>query len=138
MSRLSKRLVYALIALVVYAALLVGLWAARPLHDSVPVGIDYSPTVLTPPGPQRLVSQEVECNTLFDSAARDDAPLPELTAQPKGRPDLAYQRTPCALVHRDARLLFGLDLLAVAAAIAVVALVWRRVRRHEDPLLAPA
>jgi hypothetical protein len=73
-------------------ALLVVLWAARPLTDTVPVGMDWTPTLQQPPATQRLVSQEVECNTLFDSSARDDEPLPTLTPQPEGRAALDYQR----------------------------------------------
>ncbi|MFN8023519.1 MAG: hypothetical protein U0Q03_18465 [Acidimicrobiales bacterium] len=132
MPRLSKRLVLALAVVAVYAVF-VGVWAARPLSDSVPVGMDYSQTVLKPPGPQRLVSQEVECNSLFESAARDDTPLPELTTQPKGVDPLDYQREPCVLVHRNARILFAIDIVAVLVAVAGLVLLSRRLRRA-DPL----
>ncbi len=72
-------------------------WAIQPLTDHVPVGIDQ-----TRKNPQEI-SVRVECNTLFRSAARGDAPLPTLTAQPKRDPPippLAYAYEPCA---RDAQ-----------------------------------
>lgn len=102
--------------------LVVAVWAVRPQTDAVPVGTDYT---LSPP---RLVSVEVSCNSLFDSAARPDEPLPALTPQPvmtPRAPELAYQRTPCELVRHDARIVLAIDvafyLLVLGAGIAVLA-----------------
>ena len=136
MSRISKRLLAVAAAIVVYAALLVVLWAARPLTDTVPVGMDWTPTLQQPPATQRLVSQEVECKTMFDSSARDDEPLPTLTPKPEGRAALDYQREPCSAVQRDARILLGLDIVAIAAAGAGLVLLSRRLRRPDSMLAA--
>jgi hypothetical protein len=75
----------------------------RPQADAVPVGTDHTAE------PARLVSVEVACNGPFDSPARADGPLPVLTPQPAGRPPLEFQRPPCELVQRNARLLLGVD-----------------------------
>jgi len=102
--------------------LVVAVWAVRPQTDAVPVGTDYT---LSPP---RLVSVEVRCNSLFDSSARPDVPLPTLTPQPATTPpvsELAFQRTPCELVWRNARIVLAIDvafyLLVMGAGIAVLA-----------------
>ncbi len=139
MSKLSKRLVAAIVAVVVYALVISVFWAARPLEDAVPVGMDYSPLLLTPPEPQRLLSQDVECNTLFAGSARPDEPLPVLPTQPADRPPLDYQREPCELVQRDARVLLGLNVVAVALALGGLVWALRRVRRGDlDPAPTPA
>lgn len=100
--------------------LVVAVWAVRPQTDAVPVGTDY--TLLPQP---RLVSVDVACNSLFDSAARPDEPLPALTPQPEGQPALAFERTPCELVHHNARIVLAIDvafyLLVMGAGIAVLA-----------------
>lgn len=109
-------------AVVWYACILV-IWALQPLSDSVPVGVDYTPT--TP----KAVSVSVECDTLFDGASRGDSPLPPLKVQPKDKPPLAFQRDPCALVHSQARIIFGLDTAGFAAVMACcvwLTLRWRR------------
>ena len=130
MSISPRRLLLATVAVLAYAGLLVGVWATRPLHDSIPVGMDYSPTLASPPEPARLLSVDVTCNALFSSSPSGDEPLPELTAQPEGFPALAFQREPCALVHRNARVLFVVNVLAVVATLTVIGLVARRLRRR--------
>jgi hypothetical protein len=110
----------------VWALCTMFLWALRPLNDTMPVGIDYT---LEDPA---QVSVKVHCNTLFDGPARDSSPLPTLKAQPTGvpvRPPLAYPRTPCGQVHRNAQIVFTLDALLVVAVIGFggwLALRWRR------------
>lgn len=136
MSSVSKPLRIAFVALIVHFALVVGLWAVRPLEDSIPVGMDWSPTVQDPPAPQRLVSQDVECNSLFDSSPRPDEPLPVLTPQPEDRAALAFQREPCELVHSQARIVFGLDLIFTIAALTGIVWAGRRLRGRDD--LAPS
>ncbi len=110
-------------ALVLWYAATLGFWAARPLSDTVPVGVDN--TLKTPAS----VSIHVSCNTLFRSAPRPDSPLPALAAQPAGQPPLAYSHTPCAQTHREARGLFVFDTFCVVGAIALV--LWL-VRRRGD------
>jgi hypothetical protein len=97
-------------------------WALQPLADAVPVGIDYTLKQPTP------VSVTVECNRLFDGAARGGA-LPALTVQPQDKPKLGYQREPCAIVHRQARMVFALDTASILVVVLVcvwLALRWRR------------
>ena len=97
----------------------VAIWAVRPQSDAVPVGTDYT---LSPP---RLVSVDVQCNSLFDSTPGPDEPLPTLTPQVAPNPQLAFQRTPCELVHTNARIVLAIDvafyLLVMGAGIAVLA-----------------
>ncbi len=69
---------------------------------------------------------EVECNNLLASSPRSDAPLPELTPQPAGKPPLAYPREPCVFVHGDARRAFAIDILVVVVALAALAYLRRR------------
>jgi hypothetical protein len=128
----SRPIRLAMAAIVVHFALVVGLWAVRPLEDSIPVGMDWSPTVADPPAAQRLVSQDVECNSLFDSSPRPDEPLPELTPQPEGRQPLDFQREPCELVHSQARIVFGLDVLFTIGSLTGLAWIGRRLRRRDE------
>ena len=93
-------------------------WAVRPLSDSVPVGVDYTLV------PARQVSVEVDCNTLFSSSARDSSPLPALQVQPVTAPALEFQRTPCRLVHDQARTVFYLDTFIVALVLLGAAWLW--------------
>jgi hypothetical protein len=137
MTLLRKRLGLAAIAVLAYGLILVVVWASRPIEDSVPVGIDWSPTVLVPPGPQQPVSQRVVCNTLFAGRPRPDEPLPTLTEQPKDRPELAFQREPCKLPYADARRNFAINVIAVIAALASLGFLARRWRRADDVTAAP-
>lgn len=108
----SRRLVVIVagMAIVWYVCVLV-FWALQPLEDSVPVGIDHTRGAPAP------VSVPVDCNTLFAGSARDASPLPALTPQPQPAPALAYQREPCALAHRQARVVFGLDTVVLVSAL---------------------
>jgi len=86
-------------------------WAIRPLSDTVPIGVDYSL-----PGPKPVTST-VQCNTLFESSAREAAPPPSFNLQPGNAPPLGYQRNPCESVHRQGQGLF-------VANLVVLLLVW--------------
>ena len=90
------------------------LWALRPLSDSVPVGINDKNV---------WVSQTVPCNTLFESDARDNAPLPTVTKP------LAYQREACTLVHSQARQVFLIDAVATMLVLGAVGFIMMRARR---------
>jgi hypothetical protein len=129
MSRLRRNLLLAIVAVVVLYGLSVVIWAAQPLEDSVPVGVDYT---LDPPAGRR-VSQEVECNTLLSSSARDSSPLPTLKAQPATAPELGYQRAPCIAVQEDARKIFALNTLVALAAIVALGMFALRHRSLEPP-----
>lgn len=118
-------------AVVVWYVVVLVVWAFQPLTDAVPVGVDY--TLKTP----KPVSVTVDCNRLFDSTPRDDVPLPALTVQNVGDPPLAFQRTPCAVVHGHARLIFGLDTAVFAAVVALYVLLTIRWRRESSNPLEP-
>lgn len=111
------------VAVVVWYVVVLAVWALQPLTDSVPVGVDY--TLQTP----KAVSVEVDCNTLFETSSRGDSALPALKAQAVGDPALAFQRTPCAVVHGHARVIFALNTVVFAAVVAVflwLSIRWRR------------
>ena len=114
--------------IVVIFALAVGIWSTRPLHESLHVGTDWTPTLLVPPQAAKEVHVEVECNNLYASSPRS-APLPELTPQPADKPPLAYPREPCVFVHGDARRAFAIDVLVVVMALAALAYLKRRAHR---------
>jgi hypothetical protein len=129
MSRLSRTTRATLV--VVLFALAVGIWSTRPLHESLHVGTDYTPTLLVPPQAAKDVHIEVECNNLYASSPGPDS-LPPLTPQPADKPPLAYPREPCVFVHGDARRAFAIDVLVVLAALAGLALLRRRSHRTDE------
>ena len=125
--RLS-RLQIAFLVVILYA-IVIGIWAVRPLSESLDVGTDWTPTLLDPPQGSREVRQEVSCNSLLSGSPRSDEPLPELAVQPADKPPLAFARVPCQFVHSDARRAFVIDIVAIAAAVGL--LVWLSRRRRE-------
>jgi len=127
MSLTRGRIAIVAAAVVLYFVVLMAVWAFQPLDDSVPVGVDWTPTTAAPPKPQREVSQAVQCNTLFDDEPRDE-PLPELTPQPEGRPPLGYQREPCVLVHSDARRNMAINTVGVLAVLGALGFLAVRAR----------
>lgn len=116
-------------AAVVWYVFIVVIWSLQPLTDSVPVGVDY--TLATPAS----VSVKVDCNTLFDSAPRDSSTLPALKAQPTDSPPLSFQRSPCAVVHEHARIVFALDTAVFLAVLAGLGWFLLRNRRSTTPLI---
>jgi hypothetical protein len=128
MSRLGSRTTRATLVVVLFA-IAVGIWATRPLHETLDVGTDWTPTLLSPPQGAKEVRVEVECNNLLASSPRSDAPLPALTPQPADKPPLAYPREPCVYVHSDARKAFAIDMLVVVLALGVLIYMGRRAHR---------
>jgi hypothetical protein len=115
-------------------------WGLRPLHDAIPIGTDYDAS------PQRLVSQDVTCNGLFDSSAHD-GPLPVLRVLKNTKAfnfqQFQYQREACTLVQRDARIVFALDTLGAIVVISGLTFVALRTPKepagsHRDPSPAVA
>ena len=127
MSRLGSRTTRATLAVLLFA-LAIGIWATRPLHESLHVGTDYTPTLLVPPQGAKEVQVDVECNSLLSSSPRSDTPLPALTPQPPDKPPLAYPREPCVFVHSDARRAFAIDIFVIAVALGSLAYIRRRSR----------
>jgi hypothetical protein len=128
MSRLGSSTTRATLVVVIFA-LVVGIWATRPLNESLHVGTDWTPTLLVPPEGAREVQVEVQCNSLLESSPGPDGPLPALTPQPSDKPPLAYPRQPCVFVHEDARRAFAIDILVVVVALVALAYIKRRSRR---------
>jgi hypothetical protein len=125
-----------LMATVVLAvfSLALAVWAIRPLHESMYVGTDWTPTLLVPPEPSQDVYQEVTCNSLLSDAGPHGA-LPSLTPQPADKPPLAYPREPCTFVHSDARKTFAIDVVLVLAAFGTLAYLARRNVRQREAIL---
>ena len=115
-------------AVAVWYIVILFTWAVRPLHDAIPIGNDFNAA------PQRLVSQDVTCNGLFDSTAHD-GPLPTLRRlKPNGDPkfqQFAYQREACTLVQRDARIVFALD--TMGAIVVITGLLYFGLRTPREP-----
>lgn len=108
---------------VVWYLCIVVFWAAKPMNDAVPVGIDFS---LSTPA---FVSVPVQCQGVFDSASRDNSPLPTLNVQPIGKPKLVFNREPCVIVHHQARIVFAVDTALFAVVVLTfgwLTLRWRR------------
>ena len=122
----NRRLAMVAVPVLVWYACVVVLWALQPLSDSVPVGFDN--TLKTPAN----VSVSVDCNTLFDSASRDSSPLRVLKPQPAGKAPLKFQREPCVVPHREARIVFALDTLLFIAVLGCVAWFAVRMRRSSE------
>jgi hypothetical protein len=126
-----RRLVIVGVAAIVWYACILVFWAMQTLSDSVPVGVDN--TLKTPAS----VSVSVECNTLFDSAPRDDSALPTLKVQPEGLPPLAFQREPCVYVQTQARIVFVFDTVLFLGVLGGLGWLVLRRRRIEEPRLGP-
>ena len=104
-------------------------WAVRPLHDSVPIGLD--------PAKGQPVSQSVTCNTLFASTTHDGA-LPTLrTILPLTSEQFAYNRPACALVQKDARIVFGLDTLGMLVVVGGLLYIALRTVPEPEPVIVP-
>src|SRR4051794_7092847 len=131
MSRLGSRTTRATIAVLLFA-LAIGIWATRPLHESMHVGTDFTPTLLVPPQGAKEVQVEVESNSLLSSSPRPAAPLPPLPPQPPDPPPLAYPREPCVFVHSDARRAFAIDVFVIVVALGLLAYIRRRSRHSVD------
>lgn len=133
MSQRTRWLSFAGAGVLFWFVLVVGMWAIRPLSDTVPVGVNADRVPVT---------QKVRCNTLFENSARDNTPLPTLAVSkvplPKDVQELAYTRSACGEVHRQAQIIFGVNTLLTIVALAAIGAVAGRGRRRDetDHLLA--
>lgn len=127
MSQRTRWLSFAAAGVLVWFALVVGVWAIRPLSDTVPVGVNADRVPVT---------QKIRCHTLFESSARDDTALPTLPLSPVPLPrdvrELAYTRSACGEVHRQAQIIFAVNTLLTIVALAGIAVVALRGRRHDQ------
>jgi hypothetical protein len=92
-----------------FAAVL-ALWAFRPMTDRVPTTLDKSQT------PNRTLVLKATCNAPAQSGARSK-PVPALPTQPAGEPPVTFLYEPCVKKHREARVLFFVDLIVMAGLI---------------------
>jgi hypothetical protein len=90
--------------------LIVAWWAASPVSDSVPTGLDKN---------KAPTAQTVDCDSPLSGNAKSSGPLPVL---PAGR---SYERTPCALPHKNYRIIFAIDIAVVLAVVIVLAKTWK-------------
>ena len=128
MARRTRMLLYVTLALVAWFAFTVR-WATQPLHDSVPVGKDALNVV---------VVENVQCGTVFDSDPMGGNAMPVVVTPPKVTPEWALPRTPCTLVHDQARVLFGINVVVFLLGAAAVVVVATRTRRPPIPQMASA
>ncbi len=89
--------------------LLVTWWALSPTSDSVPTGLVKNVET----------AQTVDCDSPLSGNARASGSLPVL---PRGR---SYQRTPCALPHKNDRIIFAIDIAFVLAALVILVRTWK-------------
>ena len=115
--RRSTRITALIVAgALVWLLVLTVAWAARPLSDTIVVGVDED---------GRRITVDVECNTLFDADPVDGAALAVIDAVD---PAIAAQ-APCESVHSQARLLALINVALVIAVIAGALVVAARRRR---------
>lgn len=122
-SRPRRILLYVALGLVVWYGVVLGVWAFRPLEDTVPGSLP-APTVLDPDAVVPA-TVEVSCGTLFDP---DDVSLEAVS------PGFIGDRDACDLVVSDARRVLVLDTAMVVLGLVAVVLVGRRLARSADDL----
>ena len=127
-SRPRRILLLVAAGLVVWFGLVLGVWAFRTLHDTIPGSVPAP----TPEEPARRLpaTVEVSCGTLFDP--RDDVRLP---SEPK---DFVADREACDLVVGDAQRVLVLDTAVLVLGLAGVVLIRRRLAHTEEPVDALA
>lgn len=128
----KKWIVVALVAVTAWFGASMAFWVDEPLHDYAPTG--NVPNLGTPdPNDTVETSIRVACRSPWSASAGPLDDLPVLEA-PR-----AYQDTPCAASHRDARLILFLDIAVVALAFAAGAFLLTRraaIATPKQPALA--
>lgn len=138
MSRRTKILLWTSLALVAWFAVTLR-WATQPLSDSIPVGKDTELDV---------VVKNVQCGKVFDSDAMGGNAIPTIVT-PLAITNLissgderwtpwALPRTPCTLVHDQARVLFGINVIAFLLSAAAIGVVATRTRQPPIPQMTAA
>ena len=124
MSRHSRTLLLASLALVGWFTLVMLTWAVQPLSDTMTVGRNAK---------GEFVVKETECGSLFDSSPTAGRPVPVLHTPDGIEQEWAFPRTPCVLVHEQARTLFGINVATLVLGILAVAFIALRSRKHSAP-----
>jgi len=128
MARRTRILLYVSLALVAWFAVTLR-WASQPLSDSIPVGRDAT---------NRVIVENVQCGTLFDSDAMGGTPIPAVVTPPEISTAWELSRVPCALVHDQAQVLFGINIVVFLLAVAAIVFVATRARHPAIPQMAAA
>ncbi|HAN34646.1 MAG: hypothetical protein GYA65_10695 [Actinobacteria bacterium] len=132
MTRRTRIILMIGVALVAWFGITVR-WATQPLSDTMRVGKNAD---------LEFVSQRVECGTVFDSDPTGGNPIPVLVTPADvdltKTPQWAYPRTPCQLVHEQARLLFGINVGVFVVGFALLIVVALRLARRPAPRAVPA
>ncbi len=133
MSRRTKILMWTSIALVAWFAVTLR-WATQPLSDSIPVGKDAN---------GKVAVEKVECGTVFDSDALGGNPIPIVVTPPDveqliaaktpGSTEWVLPREPCTLVHQQAQVLFGINVVVFLLGAAAIGFVATRTRLPAIP-----
>lgn len=123
MARRTRILLYVSLAFALWFALTLR-WATQPLNDAVPVGKDAD---------GKVAVENVTCGSVFDSDAMGGNPVPEVVTPAKVTTQWALTRTPCSLVHDQAQVLFGLNVVVFLLGAAGVGMVATRTRRQPIP-----
>ncbi len=143
MSRRTRILLGVTVALLAWFAITVR-WATQPLSDAVPIGKDKF---------GKVVVANVECNTLFDASPMNAGDIPVIVA-PDAVPatsevpiivrpvdafgEWALPRTPCTQVHKEARVLLGINVVVFVLSLAAIGVVASRTRRPPIPQMTAA
>lgn len=128
MSRRTRLLLLVGLAVVAWFALVVR-WAVLPLSDTQPVGRNAD---------NKIAYLTTECGSLFDASPTGGKVVPAPVTPPEVlavKPPLAawaYVRPPCELVHRDARIVFGISVIAFLTLIGALGFVALRTRERAD------
>ncbi len=138
MARRTRILLYVTLALVAWFGFTLR-WATQPLSDSLPVGKDANGAV---------VVKTVQCGTVFDSDPIGGNPIPSVETPPEISNLIAggdnrwapwaLPRTPCTLVHDQAQVLFGINVVVFLLCAAAIGFVATRTRRPPIPQMATA
>lgn len=124
MSRRTRILLGVGVTLVAWFAFVTIRWAVQPLDDTMAVGLNAD---------KELVYRHVNCGSLFDGDALGGKAAPTLVTPAGVKPAWAYPRSPCVLVHDQARILFGIDIATFALGVAALTAVVVRTRRPARP-----
>ena len=128
MSRRTKILLGVTVALVAWFAVTLR-WATQPLSDSIPVGKDAD---------NKVIVEKVQCGTLFDSDAMGGKPIPTVVTPPKITPEWELSRVPCILVHDQAQVLFGINIVVFLLGAAAIVVVTTRTHQPSIPQMSAA
>lgn len=120
MSRRTRILIGVGVALVAWFAFVTIRWAMQPLDDTMAVGLNAN---------KEMVYRHVGCGSLFDSDALGGKAAPALETPAGVTQQYSYPRSPCVLVHDQARILFGIDAAMFVLGIAALTVVVMRTRR---------